>query len=446
MQLLNYLRQHPILAAMFALLVAAVSAAAAVAAPEYSQLIGLTVGFAGMGAVIEQLSEQTTPDEHKVRDVSDALTYMDESAQVPLDQMLRRMRQRKPAENVIIEWERVDRTPPRKDTIAGNSTGHAGAAKVTIDVNNAAMWRPNDIAWHQSSDAKLLVVATDSGGGTIDVYALPDPTANKQTSAQSFGTVPDVSTDDVILRVAPSKAEADAPSLSRMTTPSQFYNYVHTFDAVVTASDHRQRTKNYTKDDYQRGRADSVIDLRRSMEYNYFFGEPTVTLDPDTNELRWTMGGLLHFTSNNINYTIGSVTEADIVDWLSEIFTGNTGSRNRVLFADKNLAADIDKVMLAKMQHVPTRNIAGVMATELRTRHGRLMVVHHPGFDELGKSDFGVVVDLAYVSKAELQPMDRTKLKLKESGQKDADGEWYIEKSTLEVRNGEVHYTITGTA
>jgi len=440
------MRQHKALSLLCAVLVAAVSAVVAVAAPEYVHGIGFTLGLMGLGATVETLTEESTPDEHKVRDVSDALTYMDESAQVPLDQMLRRMRQRKPAENVVIEWERVDRTPPRKDTISSASTGHAANTKITLDVNNGSMWRPNDIAWHEGSDAKLLVVATDAANDTIDVYALPTPTGTKQAStAQNFGTVPDVAEDDVVLRVAPTKSESQGPSPSRMTVPSQYFNYIHTFDAVVKASDHRQRTKNYTQDDYQRGRADSVIDLRRSMEYNYFWGEPTVTLNPSDNSFRWTMGGLNYFVTNNINYSIGAVTESDIVDWLAEIFTGNTGSRNRVLFCDKNLASEIDKVMLSKMQHAPTRRIAGVMATELRTRHGRLMVVHHPGFDELGKSDYGFVVDLAYVSKAELQPMDRMPLNLKESAQADADGEWYIEKSTLEVRNDEVHYTITGS-
>jgi hypothetical protein len=405
-----------------------------------------------IGATIENLGETTTNDEHLVRDVSDAVTYMDEAAQVPLDQMLRRARRRKPAENIIIEWENVDRTPPRRDTIASASTGHGAQSTETLDVNNGAMWRPSDLAWFpdKPNEPLLLVLAVNYTSNTIDVKALPtisDMSASTKTrTGQNFETVPDVAQDDIIIRLTNSKTESDTPSPSRMTQPELFWNYIHTFDAVVKSSDHRQRTRNYTRmDDWQRGRADSLIDLRRSMEYNYFFGKPSITYDPGTNELRITMAGLLHYVNQSINYTISSgISESDIIDWHTEIYTGNTGRKNRLLFADKYLAGEIDKVMLAKMQHLPQRTIAGVQATELATRHGRTMVVHHPGFDELGKTHFGVVVDLAYLAKSELQSLDKREQDLKGSTGEDADQEQYIEKSGLEVSNAEVHYTIEG--
>jgi hypothetical protein len=440
---LDFIKARPILTAAA---IGLVAVTAALFACSFNVAgMAVSMGLIGLGSVVGELREDTTPEEHLVRDVSDALTYMDEAAQVPLDQMLRRMRRRKPAENVIIEWERVDRTPPRLDTVSAATTGHSAGAKITVDVNNVGMWRPNDLIHlpDQSDPPLLLVVSTDNAADTIDVYALP-VSSTKTRTAQSFGTVPDLALDENLTRIAPSKTESDTPSDSRMTTPVQAFNYVHTFDARVQASDHRQRTKNYSMDDWQRGRADSVIDLRRSMEYNYFFGKPSVTTG-ENGKLRWTMGGILHYVSQTLNYTTGSLDEATIVDWHTEIYTGNTGRKNRVLFADKELAGDIDKVMLAKMQHVPTRNVAGVMATELRTRHGSTLVVHHPGFDELNKANFGVVVDLAYVSKCELQPMETRELKLKESGQEDADAEQYIEKSTLEVTNPEVHYIVEGS-
>lgn len=406
-----------------------------------------------LGAVITELGEGTTNEEHLVRDVSDAVTYMDEVRQVPLDQMMRRARRRKPADNVIIEWENVDRTPPRQDTIQSGSTGHASEATVTLDVGNGAMWRRNDLAMIPDRDPTaplLLVVGVNYSDNTIDVKALPPITnmiaANKTREGQAFGTVPDVASDDLVVRLTPSKTESDVPSESRMTQPELYWNFIHTFDAVVKASDHRQRTKNYTMQDWQRGRADSLIDLRRSMEYNMFCGQPSVTYDPDSNKLRFTMAGLLHYINQSLDYDIASgITESNIIDWHTEIYTGNTGSDTRLMFCDKYLAAEIDKVMLQKMDHLPTRTVAGVRTTELSTRHGTSLVVHHPGFDELGRSHYGVFVDLDYINKVELQPLEKRMQDLKGSTGEDADQEQYIEKSSLEVQNSEVHYEIEGS-
>jgi len=400
-----------------------------------------------LGNTIEDLGETTTNEDHLVRDVSDALTYMDEAAQTPLDQMLRRARRREPAENIIIEWERVDRTPPRNDQITADSSAHGAGAAVPLDVDNADMWRPHDIADLANDDTapNLFVSDVDFANDTITVYALPTQ-SSKTRSSQNFGTVPDVTSGDPIVRIANTKSESDEPSRSRLTQPVLHWNYIHTFDAVVKASDHRQRTKNYSMDDWRRGRADNLVDLRRSMEYNYFFGKPSITTDPDDGKLRTTMGGLAHYTSQTLNYTISSgISEGELIDWHTEIYTGNTGRKNRVLFADKNLAAEIDKVMLDAMQNVPTRTVAGVQATELRTRHGRTMVVHHPGFDELNRSHYGFVVDLAAVEKAEMQPIDKRELDLKGTGGEDADAEQYIEKSALAVTNPDVHYEIEGS-
>jgi len=399
-----------------------------------------------IGAVAENLSEQTTPEEMKVRDVSDALTYMDEAAETPLDQMMRRLPgRRKPVENILIEWAHVDKTPPRRDTVASAFGGETAGTLGVIDVDNANMWRPNDVVVTPDvTDAPILLIReVDNTAGTISVLGLPTVTT-KTTAPQSYVDVPSFSEDQPLMRIANSKTEFDSPSKSRLTLPSLLFNYVHTFDAVVRSSDHRIRTKNYTVQDWSRIRADNLVDFRRSIEYNSFFGKPSVTLD-ENGELRWTMGGILHYVKDNVlGYTPGSLTEGEIIDMHKEIFTGNTGSGNRVLFADAELATEIDKVMLNRMEHMPQRQIAGVMTTEFRTRTGVSYIVHHPGFDDLGYTNFGVFVDLKHVHKGELQPTEKIELELKKTGQADGEAEQYIEKSTLEVGNTEPHYIVKG--
>ena len=401
-----------------------------------------------LGQVIQDLSEQTTPEDMKVRDVSDALTYMDESAEVPLDQFMRRLPSRtKPVENIMIEWAHVDKTPPRVDQVGSSGFAGEGAGdEATYEVTNSEMWRPNDvIAVPDVEDVPLQVVrSVDNTAGTITVLSIPTVTT-KTTAAQDYVATPALAADTKILRIATSKTEFDKPSQSRMTMPKLLFNYVHTFDAVVRSSDHRIRTKNYTMQDWTRVRADNLVDFRRSIEYNMFFGKPSVTLDPSNNELRWTMGGILHYCSDNLlTYTPEALTESMILDWHRMIFTGNTGSQNRVLFADALLATEIDKIMLNRMEHMPERTIAGVQTTEFRTRVGTTYIVHHPGFDDLQRENFGVFVDLKHVHKGSMQATERIPLELKKTGQADGEAEQYIEKCTLEVGNTEPHWIVEG--
>lgn len=398
------------------------------------------------GGVVADLKETTTSDEHKVRDVSEALTYMDESYETPLDQMLRRLPKRqKPVENIAIEFVKVDRTPPRRDAATDDVTEGSAGAAVSIPSAGNTLWRPNDLVLLPNNasapGAVLLVTSTDSNSITVRRLNFQQ---TRTHTGQAFGTVPAIADGEVLVRMSTSKTEFDAPSLSRMTMPEYDFNYVHTFDAVVRASDHRQRTKNYTISDWQRVRADNLIDFRRSIEYNYFFGERSITLDPDTGELRTTMAGITKYIDTVIDYQKSGITESSLVDMSRQIFTGNTGRKRRVWFVDARLAAELDKLMLAKMQHLPSRKIAGVQTTEYQGRFGALNIVHHPGFDELGYEHYGVVVDLANVRKGVMQPTEKIKLELKKTGVADGDAEQYIEKSTLEVSNNAVHFITKG--
>ncbi len=399
-------------------------------------------------AVAGALKETTTPDDHKVRDVSDAVTFSDESANVPLDQMMRRARKRKPVHNVAIEWELRDRTPARRDTVNGAATaGAAGAAK-TIAVDNAALWRANDLIMlpnnATTAGALLLVTSTNPGAGTITVMAIKVATT-KSTSPAAMGTVPAVADGEVMVRMTNSKTESDTPSASRIVTPDMLFNFIHSYDAVVESSTHRKKTKNYTSShDLAVNQAGTVIDMRRGIEYNNFFGLPSVSL-AENGELRLTQAGILHYVSQTIGYSIGNLSESGIVDIGEEVFTGNTGSKKRILFADAKLCSELDKLQLAKMQNLPTRMVAGVRTTDLKGRHGDLSIVHHPGFDEIGKVHFGVVVDQANVSYAELEALGHQDNDFRKTGVKDSTAKWWQAKQTLEVKNPETHYIIQGS-
>lgn len=397
---------------------------------------GLTL--AATGTVIQNLGETTTPDTHKVRDVSDALSVL-EPSRFPFDTMLRRLKgRRQPARAIKVEWAQVDRLP-RTDAIGAAAVEGVPGEAATWTVSAAGNWRTDDIiALPKNLTAPLLIVeSVNLAAGQISVRALTET---------GFGTVPAVALNDPLARIGNSKTENFAPSLSRIIEPAYAYNMVHTYDAVVEVSDHRQHTANYTnRDDWDRARVDNLYDLRKSFEFNNFFGKISVSTDPVSGEKRWTQNGVLAYIPTTINWTIGSLTESNLIDINAQIFTGNNGAFTRMLFADSVLAGDLDKVMLAKMQHSPTRTVAGVEFSELRTRFGRLLVTYHPGFDDLGYAAFGVVLDMNNITKRELAAMEKRILKYKTMGVRDSDAEQYTEKSTIEVTKPDTHFILRGT-
>ena len=406
---------------------------------------GAAFAAAATGAPVSDIKETSTPDEHKVRDVSDALAVL-EPSRFPLDTMMRKLQGRRQGgvENVKIEWARSDRIP-RTDEIASGSAAGADGAAVDWTVKNGNRWRKNDlisIPGDLTAPVMLVEEVKDASAGTITVRALVDEV---ESGGDSFGTVPATSADDPLARIGNSKTESDEPSESRAMMPEYDWNLVHTYDAVVEISDHRRRTSNHTMtDDWKRARQDNLIDLRRSFEFNGFFGVASESTAQNAEE-RYTQNGVTRYIPNTINYTIGGMSEASLIDINKTIFTGNDGAFTRMLFADAELCTELDKVLLSKMQTAPSRTIAGVTFSELKTRFGRLMVAYHPGFEELGYTNFGVVLDMNNIYKREMQPMEKQKLMLKETGIRDAEAEQYIEKSSLEVRRPDTHYIIRGS-
>lgn len=412
--------------------------------PDLAVAAGLA-GFAAFGAVgtvEENLSETTTPDDNLVRDVSDALTYLDQTQETPLDQFMRRMpKRKKPVRNKIIEFFQVDAAPPRIDTVNGGIGPGGADAVLQITVTNGSMWRPKDMIWipDNATNPGGLLYITARAGNVLDVLFLP-PQATKTSVPVAYGTVPALANGEKLYRIAAAKTESDHPMKSRLTTSVPDFNFIQTFDALVQASDHRQRTLNYGPDDWGRVRSSNLLDFRRSWEYSALWGERTITKDKDNDELLLTQRGITRYPIGTITYDLNTLSEADVMAIAEQVFVGNSGSKTRAWFAGSKLALALSLIQLDKMQNNPTRMVAGVRTRRIATDFGNLMVVHHPGFDALEQNTKGLIVDLANCRKCVMQDTEKRKQEYKTTGGPDADAEQYIEKSCIEVTNFDAHF------
>lgn len=392
------------------------------------------VGAFGLGTTVGAITETTTPDHHKVPDYSMLLTHH-KPHRNPLDNLLRRLKLAAPARAVEIHWEEVD-SHERQDTVTSAVTaGSAGASK-TVTVGNGAMWRVHDIIDLPESATAPQLYITAVSGNTLTVYAIAE---------SGWGTVPAVEKDAPIVRLCNAKEEYGLASDSRAMMPEKFSNYCTIQDAVVTISGTREVTKNYTSEqDWARSKSQQLTDFRESISNGLYFGtKGRTTLNGE--ELRFQKGIHAFIKHNNIDYGVGSLTEAKVMGWAKTVGTDNSGSRNRWCPVDAELAHELDTLVLSKLERSSGYvQRLGFHVTRLKSQFCTLNFFYEPAFDRLRRKNFGMILDMAHIRRRVLRPMERINLKQKENG-RDGRGMQLLEEAGLEVRYSATHAVLNGS-
>jgi hypothetical protein len=360
--------------------------------------------------------------------------------------MLRRAPKGPKAERVKVEWA-TDVSYPRLDTIAASSNAGAAGATVDLTVANVSMWRIDDIIFtpQDSSTPPLLVQTVTTATNILTVRALGIKSTANPTG---YGTVPAFAEGTIIAWLGNSKHEGFETSYSRSSTPDYDFNFCELSDTIVDITLTRKNTKNYTVHDWNRERAKQLKEFRRSLEYKLWFGYRSEVKDPvDSSKDRWTMHGITRYITRTLEYdkdaTGTRITEAMLVDWVASVFSGNDGSKNRILFADTWLMAELEKTALLNRRNLKNTVVLGVQVGYIETSFGKLGLKHHRGFNEMGKDHYGVIVDMEQIHRKELMAMERVPLALKGQG-KNKDAEQYFEQATVELRKPSTHAIIEG--
>jgi len=423
---------------LMALLVPVLLVLAAVAAPK---ALAAAVGFIALGAVTGSQTLEAQAGHWEPRDVSDDLTLMDIANDVPFDQLLRRLPNRRTrAKNIKVEYYRRERVLPRLDTISADSSAGSAGAPRTISVSNAALWKPNDVIEIVGSPTakNLYVMSVDVSGGTLSVVALPSGvgTSEDPKTADTLGTVPALTEDAVLARLSTTKSTGDSPSEPRANQSVKGFNFCELIDAVVEADEDARRTQTYSaQPEYQIRRRETLETMRRDANLKAIFGKRSIS--KKDGKLVYTQDGLrAHVSEPVFTFSDGSLTESQLID-LGYTAGGNSGGKTRVVLGGSALMKNFDKVMLAKMQHAESRTVAGVQTLRVETRRTVLYVMLDPSFDSMDLAHEGVCFDPDTIKKAEFRPMENNPLKYKAAGVADVEGEWFMERACVEVHNPE---------
>lgn len=377
-------------------------------------------------------STKNVPSGRNVRDVSKGIQYLDPDAAPLINFSTEGARRKKVARNPKFEWNEKG-LPPKADQVNGAST----TGQTTVIVDNGTYFGIND-----------LVKVEPTG----EVFRVSSISTNTLTVSRAVGstTAATIANDADVLIIGNAFAEGAAKPAVRSHQETTPYNYAqilrHTFGETNTQAN----TQTYIDDGNgrQRLRMEKAIEHKIDIERAFLFGERNEDASDTNSPVRYT-GGLLYWATSNSKNASGTLTEAEIEDWLEDVFQYTGGSDTRLLLASPKVISVLDQIAASRIQVVSDRNLTyGVRIKEWVTGHGTLLIAKHrlltDGAGGTGYSGYAFAIDPKKVAYRYLQNRDTH---LNTNIEDNGDDRWtdeYLSEVGLELNNPEVHGVLTG--
>ena len=372
----------------------------------------------------------------------------------PIDQ-ISRYAGSKHAGSMTVDYYSVD-TKPTTTTVATDVEAVDTATNdetptLVINTNNNEIFDPTDTILVQgipgadasgSSESKqdlmLYVLHRDTSG--LTVMAVNGFTVNGVPNC-----FPDVPGGTALVRMGRAASELDVQSPQFESLPKKSRNLCQIFKMQVEEST-LQRLANkevgWTMSDQEEA---AVYDMRLGMEKSFLFGSARQVWDPVKKENIFFTGGIWNQAGKE--YELELSVDLDVsrmVDLMRQAFTGNAGSKRKILIGGSGLISRISKLDYTRVitagQHVSKW---GIDFTELRSKFGCLYLLLSEVFDEVGMEENGIIIDPEYLQKYTHIPFSTEQLNLKKSGVHNVDALVMTEASCLVLRYPKAHMRIT---
>ena len=371
----------------------------------------------------------------------------------PIDQ-ISRYAGSKHSGSMIVDYYSVD-TKPTKATLSDDvapvneSSGDGSSPIGVINTSNNDIFDPTDTILVQNTpgydatgkesrqDLMLYVVSRDNNG--VSVMAVNGPTVGGVANC-----IPEISKGVSLVRMGRAASELDVQSPQFEALPVKSRNLCQIFKMQVEQST-LQRLANkevgWTMSDQEEA---AVYDMRLSMEKSFLFGSARQLWDNNKKEYVYFTGGIWNQAGKDM--FIESATELTVnnmVEMMRQAFTGNAGSKRKILVGGSGLISRISKLDYTRVitagQHVSKW---GIDFTELRSKFGCLYVLLSEVFDEVGMENCGLIIDPEYIQKYTHIPFSTEQLNLKKSGVRNVDALVMTEASCLVLRYPKAHMRV----
>lgn len=292
-----------------------------------------------------------------------------------------------------------------------------------------------DVAFHVASKSgDVLEIVPINGVKGIDANA-------------DVHVIPNFTGETKLYRMGQAKSELAMTTDPISMYPESYEQYCQNFMAQIEESTFAEMQKKKVNVSFGSFEADNIYSMRAEMEMSFLFGARNKIVNGS--DVTYFTGGITRNIDNVLEWGTGgsdrTLDKETYSRWLRTLFTGNDGSKERVLLCGSGLIEAIE-LLRESVKNIggnsSVEEYLGVKVTKIFSTFGTLRILHGPLLDETGWADNGVVLDLEHVYKKDFQPMKAIELDLKSSGQKNAKAKVLQEVSCMILRYPACHALI----
>lgn len=374
------------------------------------------------------------PSGRNVRDVSRMIHYLDPDFSVLTGFITKGATRKRTVRNKKFEWNEKSLNPTASQVSGAHTTGDTA-----IVVDNAAYFAANDVVRVIPTGELMRVSAFSTGNNTI--------TVSRAVGSTTAATLAD---NADIWIVGTAWAEGSAKGTSRSHQETQPYNLSQIFKRDFGESGTEEQIDTYIDGEggsRARRRREEAGYHKLDIERAFLFGERAEDVTNTNAPVRLT-GGLTYWLTENSKNASGTLTEAEIEDWLEDVFQHTAGSDTRLLLASPKIISVLDQIAAGRLQTTSKETTYGIGPKTWVTGHGNLLIAKHrlltDGAGGNGYSGYAFAIDTDKVKYCPLQNRDTMLKKNVETAGDDAWQDEYLTEVGLEVDNPAVHGILTG--
>ena len=365
----------------------------------------------------------------------------------PVDQ-LSRCAGAKRAGSMIVDYYNVD-TKPTSVSLVSDSTNSSGNVRGRLKTDNNDSIDVSDTllvesvtgyneAGEPDENSRLVLYVVGKDDVELHVMAV-----NGEPNGAGERIMPVLNAGERLIRMGRAATELDVQTAQFEALPQKAQNYCQIFKMQIEQSTLQKianKEVDWTMTDQEEA---AIYDMRLGMEKNFLFGVKNKLWDSSKKETVMLTGGIWGQAGKTFAYSDGALTQDTVIDLMREAFTGNAGSKRKVLIGGSGLIGRLNKLDYTKMISAG-ENVAkwGIDFTEMRSKFGKLYVLLSEVFDECGMPDNGMIIDPEYLQKYSHLPFGTEALNLKSAGVRNTDALVLTEASCLVLRYPKAHVRI----
>ena len=286
----------------------------------------------------------------------------------------------------------------------------------------------------------LYILSKPESGGieVAPVNGKPGSTLGEETFE-----MPAIPKGAEIVRMGRAASELDVQSPQFSALPRKASNNCQIFKMQVEQSTLARIADKEVGWNFSDQEEAAIIDMRLGMEKNFIFGSRAKLYDPEKNEHIYFTGGIWGQTNKEYLMTRSEVDEKKLVDLCREAFTGNNGSKRKLLLAGSKLMQALSQLEYSKVVSAGETKVKwGIEFKEISSNFGTLYILHSEVFDQCGHENDGFIIDPDYMTKYVHVPFQAENLDLRKSGQRNTDAVVLTEASCLVLRYPNAHMKV----